>query len=155
MFCRVRSRSDVTTICWNKGKVTRGIIQVGAETKEVRTSYWRPPYTGTRLHFWNFLLKSNCSNARNNRKLDDRTRQSTWPNFREIPNISLPGTNVVSHWGRIRVIKAGRMRRPGHLASVKKKRNTSRVLVGKTEEKRQRGRTRRRWGMVQTRDLIK
>jgi len=80
-------------------QVTRGIIRVGAETKEVRTSYWRPSHTGTHPHFWNFLLKSNCSNARSNRKLDERTKQSTCPNFWEIPNVSLPGTNVVSRWG--------------------------------------------------------
>ena len=45
----------------------------------------------------------------------------------------------------IRVIKSRRMRWVGHVARMGEKRVVYRVLVGKTEGKRQLGRSRRRW----------
>jgi hypothetical protein len=45
----------------------------------------------------------------------------------------------------ILIIKSRRMRWTGHVARMKAKRNTYRILVGKSEEKRPLGRTRRRW----------
>jgi hypothetical protein len=45
----------------------------------------------------------------------------------------------------VRVIKSRRMRWAGHLARVGEMRNPYRILVGKTEGTRQRGRLRCRW----------
>jgi hypothetical protein len=44
----------------------------------------------------------------------------------------------------MRMIKSMRMRWAGYVASMEKKRNASRILVGKPEEKRQLGRPGRR-----------
>jgi hypothetical protein len=43
------------------------------------------------------------------------------------------------------MIKSRRMRWAGHVASMKKKRNAYRILVGKPEGSRPLGRPRRRW----------
>jgi transcription termination factor 2 len=45
----------------------------------------------------------------------------------------------------IRIIKSRRMRWAGHVARMGEKRNAYRLFVGKPEEKRPLGRTRRRW----------
>jgi hypothetical protein len=45
----------------------------------------------------------------------------------------------------IRIIKSRRMRRAGHVAQIRSKRNAHRILVGKREGKRPLGRPRRRW----------
>jgi hypothetical protein len=45
----------------------------------------------------------------------------------------------------IRIIKARRMRWPGHVARTGEKRNAYRLLVGKPERKRPLGRAKRRW----------
>ena len=45
----------------------------------------------------------------------------------------------------MRVIKSRRMRWSGHVACMGEEREVYRVLVGKPEEKRPLGRTRRRW----------
>jgi len=45
----------------------------------------------------------------------------------------------------VRVIKSRRMRLLGHLAHMGKRRGVYRVLLGKPEGKRPRGRPRRRW----------
>jgi hypothetical protein len=45
----------------------------------------------------------------------------------------------------IRIIKPRRMRWAGHVARMREKRNTYRLLVGKPEGKRLLGRPRRRW----------
>jgi hypothetical protein len=45
----------------------------------------------------------------------------------------------------IRIIKSKRIRWAGHVARMGEKRNVYRLLVGKTEEKRPLGRSRRRW----------
>jgi hypothetical protein len=45
----------------------------------------------------------------------------------------------------IKVIKSRRMRWAGHVARMGEKRNAYRLLVGKPEGKRPRGRRRRRW----------
>jgi hypothetical protein len=45
----------------------------------------------------------------------------------------------------IRMIKSRRMRLSGHVAQTGEKRNAYRILVGKSEGKRQLGRRRRRW----------
>jgi hypothetical protein len=46
---------------------------------------------------------------------------------------------------KIRIIKSKRMRWAGHVARMREKRNTYRLLVGKLEGKRPLGRPRRRW----------
>jgi hypothetical protein len=43
------------------------------------------------------------------------------------------------------MIKSRRMRRAGHVARMRKKRNAYKILVGKPEEKTLQGRPRRRW----------
>jgi hypothetical protein len=45
----------------------------------------------------------------------------------------------------IRIIKSRRMRRAGHMARIREKRNVYRLLVGKPGRKRLLGRPRRRW----------
>jgi hypothetical protein len=45
----------------------------------------------------------------------------------------------------IRIIKSRRMSWAGHVARMAEKRNSYRLLVGKTEGKRSLGRPRRRW----------
>jgi hypothetical protein len=45
----------------------------------------------------------------------------------------------------IRMIKSMRMRWSGHVARMGEKKNACRILVGKPEEKRPLGRSRRRW----------
>jgi hypothetical protein len=45
----------------------------------------------------------------------------------------------------IRMIKSKRMRRAGHAARIRKKKNTCRMLVGKPEGMRPLGRPRHRW----------
>jgi hypothetical protein len=53
--------------------------------------------------------------------------------------------NLYSSSNIIRMIKSRRMRRAGHVARIRKKRNAYRILVGKPEVKRPLGRPRRRW----------
>jgi hypothetical protein len=53
-------------------------------------------------------------------------------NFFSLPNV-------------IRIIKSRRMRLAGHLACMREKRNSCRVLVGKPEGKRPGGRPRHKW----------
>jgi hypothetical protein len=53
--------------------------------------------------------------------------------------------NLYSSPSIIRMIKSRRMRWAGHVARMGKKRNAYRILVGKPEEKRPLGRSRRRW----------
>jgi hypothetical protein len=45
----------------------------------------------------------------------------------------------------IRIIKSRRIRWAGHIAQMREKRNTYRILVGKPEGKSPLGRSRRRW----------
>jgi hypothetical protein len=54
--------------------------------------------------------------------------------------------NMYSSPSIIRVIKSRRMRWVGHVARMRKKMNTYRILVGKPEGKRPLGRSRRKWG---------
>jgi hypothetical protein len=53
--------------------------------------------------------------------------------------------NLYSSPSIIRMIKAMMMRWAGHVAQMGERRNAYRILVGKPEEKRRLGRTRRRW----------
>jgi hypothetical protein len=53
--------------------------------------------------------------------------------------------NLYSSQSIIRMIKSRRMGWAGHVAQIVEKRNAYRILVGKTEGKRQLGRRRRRW----------
>jgi hypothetical protein len=53
--------------------------------------------------------------------------------------------NLYSSPNIIRMIKARSMRWAGHVARIGAKRNASRILMGKPEEKRPLGRPRRRW----------
>jgi hypothetical protein len=53
--------------------------------------------------------------------------------------------NLYSSPSIIRIIKSRRMRWAGHVARTGEKRNVYRLLVGKPEGKRLRGRPRRRW----------
>ena len=45
----------------------------------------------------------------------------------------------------VRIIKSRRMRWAGHVARMGERRGVYRVLLGKSDRKRQRGRLRRRW----------
>jgi hypothetical protein len=53
--------------------------------------------------------------------------------------------NLYSSPSIIRIIKSRRMRWAGHVERMGEKKNVYRLLVGKLEGKRQRGRPRRRW----------
>jgi hypothetical protein len=53
--------------------------------------------------------------------------------------------NLYSSPSIIRIIKSRRMRRAGHVARMREKRNVYRLLVGKPEGKRPLGRPRCRW----------
>jgi hypothetical protein len=53
--------------------------------------------------------------------------------------------NLYSSPSIIRIIKSRRMRWAGHVALMGEKRNVYRILVGKPEGKRPRGRPRRTW----------
>jgi hypothetical protein len=53
--------------------------------------------------------------------------------------------NLYSSPSIIRMIKSRRMRWTGHVARMGEKRNAYRILVGKPDEKRPLGRSRRRW----------
>jgi hypothetical protein len=53
--------------------------------------------------------------------------------------------NLYSSPSIIRLIRSRRMRWPGHVAPMGKRRNAYRILVGKPEGKRPLGRTRRGW----------
>jgi hypothetical protein len=53
--------------------------------------------------------------------------------------------NLYSSPSIIRMIKPRRMRRAGHIAQKREKRNTYRILVGKPEGKSPLGRPRRMW----------
>jgi hypothetical protein len=53
--------------------------------------------------------------------------------------------NLYTSPNRIRIMKSMRMRRAGHAARMREKKNVCRILVGKPEGKRPLGRPRRRW----------
>jgi hypothetical protein len=63
--------------------------------------------------------------------------------WRKLPNEELH--NLYSSPSMIRIINSRRMRWAGHVARMGEKRNVSRLLVRKPEEKRPLGRPRRRW----------
>jgi hypothetical protein len=65
------------------------------------------------------------------------------PDVRKLHNEELH--DLYSSPSIIRIMKSRRMRWAGHVARMGKKRNAYRLLVGKPEEKRPLGRTRRRW----------
>jgi hypothetical protein len=52
---------------------------------------------------------------------------------------------IIRYSSIIRMIKSRRTRWAGHVARMGAKRNTYRILVGKSEERRPMGRPRRRW----------
>jgi hypothetical protein len=63
--------------------------------------------------------------------------------YRKLHNEELH--DLYSSPGIIRINKARRMRWAGHVARIREKRNTYRLLLGKPEGKSPQGRPRRRW----------
>jgi hypothetical protein len=73
----------------------------------------------------------------------DRGGDEVTGDWRKLHNEELH--NLYSSPSIIRMIKSRRMRLAGHVARMEEKRNAYRILVGKAEGKRPRGRPRRRW----------
>jgi hypothetical protein len=65
--------------------------------------------------------------------------------WRKLHNEELHNLNCSPSTCIIRMIKSGRMRWAGHVASMRAKRNACWILVGKTEGKRPLGRPRSKW----------
>jgi hypothetical protein len=77
------------------------------------------------------------------RRIFGLKRDEVMGDWRKLHNEELH--NLYSSPNIIRMIKSGRMRWAGHVARIGEKRKAYRILVGKPEGKRPRGRPRRRW----------
>jgi len=77
------------------------------------------------------------------RRIFGPRRDEVTGEWRRLHNEEL--NNLYSSPNIVRVIKSRRMRWAGHVARMGEERGLYRVLVGKTEGKRQLGRPRRRW----------
>jgi hypothetical protein len=76
------------------------------------------------------------------RRIFGPKRDEVTGGWRKLHNEEL--RNLYSSLNIIRMIKSRRMRWTGNIARMGEKRNAYRILVGKLEEKRPRGRPRRR-----------
>jgi hypothetical protein len=77
------------------------------------------------------------------RRIFEPKRDEVTGEWRKLHNEEL---NVLySSPNIIRIIKARRMRWAGHVARIGERRNAYRLLVGKPEERRSLGSSRRRW----------
>ena len=77
------------------------------------------------------------------RRIFETTRDEVTGEWRRLQNEELNG--LYSSPIAVRVIKSRRMRWAGHVAHMGEERVVYRVLVGKSEGRRQLGRPRRRW----------
>jgi hypothetical protein len=73
----------------------------------------------------------------------DLRREEVVGGWRTLHNEELH--NLYTSPNIFRVIKSRRMRWDGHKARIGEKRNSYKILTVRTEEKRSRGRRRRRW----------
>jgi hypothetical protein len=77
------------------------------------------------------------------RKIFGPKRDEVIGGWRKLHNEELH--NLYCSQSIIRIIKSRRMRWTGHVARMREKRNSYRILVGKPEGKRPLGRPKRRW----------
>jgi len=97
-FCRVRNRSDVTTICWNKGNGEAWNHPGGSRDKRKSALLIDVHRIQEHTHIsvtscLNLIVVMRAATGSQTKGHES----STCPNFGKIPNISLPGTIVVSH----------------------------------------------------------
>jgi hypothetical protein len=96
---------------------------------------------------WSLTLREEhrlrASENRVLRRIFGPKRDEVTGEWRKLHNEELH--NLYSYPDIIRLIKSRRMRWAGHVARMGEERKVYKVLVGKTEEKRPLGRTRRRW----------